>query len=159
MFKTRWNGIVRIGHQDWYWHAKGHRYVSVWITAVILLSINLPFALVFIEFCFNCWCFDFQDCNFLISRFIIGDELRFFLTFLIFLSMTSRFPFIFVFWKQVYHKIQNNTDKILWLHQELKSESKKLWPVFSPGCQIWQTGAELRRGIPRADHYGAYCSC
>ena len=64
-------------------------------------NLNLPFDLVFIEFCFTCWCFDFQDCNFLTSRFIIGDGLSSFRTVLSFLSMTSRFPFIFVFWKCV----------------------------------------------------------
>ena len=67
------------------------------------VTINLPFDLVFIEFCFNCWCFDFQDCNFLTSMLIIGDGLRSFRTVLIFLSMTNRFPFIFVFWKYVSH--------------------------------------------------------
>ena len=75
-------------------------------------NLNLPFDLVFIEFCFNCWCFDFQDCNFLTSRFIIGDGLSSFRTVLSFLSMTSRFPFIFVFWKCVTSYRSNADDTI-----------------------------------------------
>lgn len=114
--------------------------VVLWKSRV---TINLPFDLAFIEFFLDCWCFDFQDCNFLTSMFIIGDGLSSFRTVLIFLSMTSRFPFIFVFWKCV-TSYRSNADITFFL---------------SPGCQFLQTWAAQMRATPRAGHDEICCSC
>ena len=120
-FKTRDNGIGGKPFFCWLW-LKLYNTMNV---EAEIFTIDLPFILLFIEFCLSCWCFDFHDSNFLISRFIIGES---FLTFLIFLSITSRFPLIFVFW---------NCETSYW------SAADRTF--FLTGCQILQTWAEQRR--------------
>merc|ERR1712079_742693 len=61
--------------------------------------LSYSFDLVLIEFILfsSDSLFDFQFCNFLMLRLIIGEGLTFFLFCFLCLSIMSKFPFIFVF--------------------------------------------------------------